>query len=265
MNLPDKSRKLALVTGATGGIGQHIVENLVRQRIQVLATGRNERKLAQLALFSGVTVIQCDLLNSNAINNFLAIACGSEIDILVNCAGRGLLSDFANSTNESNLEISSINFSVPLKITHALLPKLIQRQGKILNFASLASFFPLPNLAILSSSKAALLNWSVALHHEVKSLGVSVTAFCPGITQTAFLSTARMEHLSLGKNFLAHQPNVVAVRSLAALNRNKSIAYVNQLDHCLVAIGQLLPPDVVSSLARRLLRPQVSNQDFTNN
>ncbi|MEA2565364.1 MAG: uncharacterized protein QOD49_541, partial [Actinomycetota bacterium] len=188
---------LALVTGASGGIGEELARILARHGYDLVLVARSADKLAALAerleLDHGIQVraIAKDLARPDAaaeIHEWLA-AEGLTVDVLVNNAGMGLLGKFAEIGIEGDVEMLRLNVEAPTLLTRLLLPSMLERgSGRILNLASTAGFQPGPLMAVYYATKAYVLSFSEALANEVAGTGVTVTALCPGPTETGFSS-----------------------------------------------------------------------------
>lgn len=258
--MPMNQRPIAVITGATGGIGGHLASLCAAQGMHVVAVGRDRTSLQALAVRLGSeAVTQCalDLLGDGAAEAVLH-AC-SRVDaplrLLVNCAGKGQLAAFRDASFSSQREIWRLNFEVATELTHVLLPSLESGRGQVLNVASLVGLLPTPNLAALSASKAALLNWSLALRQELKGR-VGITTFCPGITRTCFLKTAGMSHLRLEEHFFAEEAERVARWALDAVLAGKALAYCGHQGRIAALAMRLLPSGFLSVLAGMLLKPE---------
>jgi short-subunit dehydrogenase len=248
---------VAIITGATGGIGRHLVAQCLADGMRVVAIGRDEQALQELASTSdAVLTCRVDLLSDGAVD-IVQAACermGPTLQLLVNCAGAGLLTSFAGEAFEVQRDLSRLNFEAAAGVTHALLPRLIDGRGQVLNIASLAGLMPAANMAMLSASKAALMNWSLALRAELRGR-IGVTAFCPGLTRTPFLARAKMTHLKL--DAFAQEPERIARRALAAARRNRPIAYAGAIDSMMAAALRIAPADLLGRVAARVLSPAV--------
>jgi short-subunit dehydrogenase len=116
---------------------------------------------------------------------------GTKVDVLVNNAGFGAVGDFAELAVERQLEMVQVNVTAVTYLTRLLLPGMIERhRGGILNVASTAGFAPGPGMAVYFASKAFLLSFSEAVAEELAGTGVTVTALCPGPTETNFAEAA---------------------------------------------------------------------------
>ena len=247
--------KTALVTGASGGIGGCIARECAKRGMRVVAVGRALRAASHPSTL--VLPLEEDLLDRDAIAHLIGVLRIQDIkvDLLVNCAGRGMLAPFADSELDSQRALLRLNMEVPVELTHALLPDLLYLRGAVLNIASIAAYLPAPNLSLLSASKAALLHWSVALRRELRG-AVSVTAFCPGITRTAFLERAGMAGLGLERSIISTAPEVVAAKALEAVARNKAVAFATTADRLAALAFKLLPARASAAAVARFFQQQ---------
>jgi len=251
---------LALVTGASGGIGHELAQILARHGHDLILVARSADKLAALAerleLDHGIEVraIAKDLARPEAaaeIHEALA-AEGLAVDILVNNAGLGLLGKFAEIGIEGDVEMLRLNVEAPTMLTRLLLPSMLDRgSGRILNLASTAGFQPGPLMAVYYATKAYVLSFSEALANEVAGTGVTVTALCPGPTETGFSSRAGSEQSRLFKGPTMDARTVAGI-GYAALMAGKPVV-VPGLRNRILAFGvRLAPRRVVTQIARRM-------------
>ncbi len=227
--------------------------------MRVVAVGRSWDSLEALRAAvhpnSAVLPVEADLLDGNAIAHLVKVLRDQDInvDLLVNRAGRGVLSSFADSSMGVQRALLRLNMEVPVELTHALLPDLMSRRGAVLNIASLVAYLPAPDLSLLAASKAALLHWSVALRRELRG-AVSVTAFCPGVTRTAFLERAGMARLGLDRSIISTAPEVVAAKALDAVVRNKAVAFATKTDRLAALAFKLLPARASAAVVAHFVR-----------
>ena len=256
----DQARKLALVTGASGGIGYELAEVLARHGHDLVLVARRADKLAALAerleMDHGVRVrvIARDLARPEApaeVHEALA-AEGLTVDILVNNAGVGFLGKFAEIGIESDVRMLRLNVEAPTLLTRLLLPSMLERgSGRILNVASTAGFQPGPLMAVYYATKAYLLSFSEAIANEVAGTGVTVTALCPGPTETGFSSNAGAEQSRLFKG-PTMDARTVAEAGYAALMAGKPVAIPGVRNRILAFGVRLAPRRVVTRIARRM-------------
>jgi short-subunit dehydrogenase len=148
-----------------------------------------------------------------------------EIDWLINNAGFGSMGDFANLELENELEMISLNVLALVALTHRYLQKMRERRsGTIINVASTASFQPVPFMATYAATKAFVKSFSEAIAEENRLFNITVTALCPGPTETNFFDAA-----NIGTNvkdaFLKkgmQTPEAVVEAALSAVKRGKS-------------------------------------------
>ena len=192
----------ALVTGASGGIGEAFVDFLAGQGVNVVLTGRRAEPLetsAAAARARGVeaVVITADLADKAARDEVVAqiSSKGLRISTLINNAGFGTIGDFAATDPARHLEQIEVNCKALTDLTQRYLPGMLQQhRGTIVNVASTASFQPLPGMAVYAASKAYVRAFTEAVWHEVKGTGVRVITLCPGPTETAFFQVAGDAH-----------------------------------------------------------------------
>ena len=192
MSLPTPAPdRAAIVTGASSGIGAEIARNLVARGHQVILVARTESKLTALAaeLGSGAHVLAADL-SDRAVRAALpdrVAALGLTADILINNAGLSTLGPVHRSNPEAEMQMVEVDVVAVVDLCSRFLPGMVERgTGAVLNVASTASFQPLPGMATYAATKAFVRSFSEAVHTELAGSGVSVTALCPGFTETEF-------------------------------------------------------------------------------
>ncbi len=188
----------ALITGASSGLGQEFARQLApHARSLILVARRLDRleKLQAEIARPGLT-IHChtaDLGDEVQTEAFLAslAASGERVTLLINNAGLGDHGFFEDSDWSRVEAMLDVNIKALTRLTHALLPELVRAgRGAILNVSSIASFLPLPKMAVYAASKAYVTSFTEALRGEVRDTGVSVTAVCPGPVNTEFFENA---------------------------------------------------------------------------
>ena len=187
-------KRIAIVTGATGGIGGIFVKKICAMDDinEVWAVGRNKDKLDSLcAVSQKVVPVIADLASDGAdVISRLISEKSPDIRILVNNAGTGYMGPFEKMEKDKVRDICRLNCSVPSELISVTLPYM-HEGARILNISSASSFQPNPYLAIYSASKVYLKNFSRALNFEFKSRKITVTAVCPGWVDTEMLPRTR--------------------------------------------------------------------------
>lgn len=226
------SKSLALVTGASSGIGLELArEHASRGGDLVLVARRRDRleelqKELQDAHGVNVTVFDRDLAASDAAEALVAELeqAGLRIDVLINNAGFGGYGRFYERDWEDDKQMIQLNIMALAALTRLLLPGMIERgSGRVLNVASVAGFLPGPLQATYYATKAFVIALSEAIADELKGTGVTVTALCPGATRTEFIDRADLNGTRL---FVAGMASAsgVAAHGYAAMLKGKPLA-----------------------------------------
>ncbi len=194
----DLSKKCALVTGATGGIGGEIAKALHAQGAVVGISGRNEDKLDALASELGerVHVLPADLSSDEAVKDLVARAENAmgQIDILVNNAGltRDGLSMRMSAADWQ--DVLDVNLTAPFKLAQAVQRAMMKRRaGRIINISSVVGVTGNPGQCNYVASKAGMIGWSKAMAAEIASRGITVNCIAPGFIATAMTDALNEE------------------------------------------------------------------------
>lgn len=244
--MPEK-KKIAVVAGASGGLGREFVRLLAQdaQIAHIWAVARSPEKLEALEREYGgrVRAFPMDMAQSAQIAQFgreLAQQ-GAEVDILVNAAGVAKFCDYGDITVEESLHIIHVNAAGLVAMTLACLPHM-GRGGRILNIASQTAFQPLPYQNIYSATKAFVRNYTRALHIELRSRGICAVAVCPGWMYTELITRATFGAKKATRRFVGMvTPDKVAQRALRDAGRGRDMSvYSAYVKLCHVA-AKLLP------------------------
>jgi uncharacterized protein len=204
--MPSDSRSVAVVTGASSGIGLELSRLLASDRHDLVIVAQHADRLAEVAreltTRYGVRVMEIasDLSDPAAPPGIVREITrqGLTPDVLVNNAGFGLRGSFAEVDLGEQLRMIGVNVSALTHLTGLLLPGMLERRrGRVLNVASTAAFQPGPLMAVYYATKAYVLSFSEALANETSGSGVTVTALCPGPTATGFQKRAGLEGTQL--------------------------------------------------------------------
>ncbi len=192
----DTRREIVLVTGASSGIGAALAKRFARAGHDLVLVARRRAKLNKLAADlrreHGVTVhvVASDLARPGAATKLAASLRRRRLDvgILVNNAGINAVGEFEKIATKENLDIVALNVAAATEMLSSFLPAMIKRKhGRVLNVASTSSFVPVPFMATYAASKAYLLSLTESLAEETRDHGVTLTALCPGVTDTPML------------------------------------------------------------------------------
>lgn len=194
------ARETALITGASAGIGAALAKQFAAGGFDLVLVARSRDKLEALAealkAEHGIeaTVLPADLSVHGAPKTLFDAVKKRKliVDILVNNAGLLEMGAFRDIAPERHQELIGLNVATLTDMTSRFLAPMLERgRGRILNVASIAAFQPVPSLATYAATKAYVLSLTEALSEELKGTGVSVTALCPGITETDMVERAR--------------------------------------------------------------------------
>jgi short-subunit dehydrogenase len=254
------SRKWAIITGASSGIGRALAREFAAGDFNVLLTGRNEAELARVAeecraeFDVRTKVVPADLSRSESVDALIeaVTAFPTDYDILVNNAGFGVHGDFALTDVDKEIELVNVQLAAMLKLTKAVLPGMIaRRRGRILNVGSVYSYAPVPFQSVYAACKAFLLSFSASLRNEVAESGVTVTLFCPGITQTSFRSRAGIAEKNKSSGLTAQ---AAAHIGFVETMRGKPVAIPGIPNRLFVVAAKLLPSSVFTGIVRFINR-----------
>jgi len=249
------NRPIALVTGASSGLGAEFARALAaagHDLVLVARTGPALDKLAaELAQSHGA---QCEVLVADLADVAQRatvvgrIADGAPLDTVVNNAGFGHYGPFHQLPLAGEVGQIEVNIVALVTLSHAALGVMVpRRSGKLLNVSSIGAFAPAPGGATYSATKAFVLSFTEALHHEVAGSGVHVTALCPGFTRTDFQQRAGVPTTGLPAAAWADAGTVVRA-GLAALDHNQAVCVPGLLNK-FVAVSPRFGP---RSLTRRI-------------
>jgi short-subunit dehydrogenase len=188
--------EIALVTGASSGIGAEFAKQLSRRGYEVILVARRVDRLEQLAaeLPGTAHVIPCDLANDATSLAGKVADLGLRVDLLVNNAGFGTHGHFAEIDPERNAELVRVNCEALVTLTHAFLPAMVERgRGGVITVASTAGMQPIPFETTYSASKAFARTFSDALSGELRGTGVRVLCVNPGPVPTEWQEAAGYE------------------------------------------------------------------------
>jgi short-subunit dehydrogenase len=226
------TRPLAVITGASAGIGRELALEFASRGFDLLVVARRRARLASLkrGLESThgvkVRVVQADLYDPTAARRLQDLLARTRIDVLVNNAGTMEAGAFADMEPARIAQMLHLNVVALVDLARACLPGMIRRGGgRIVNLASIAAFAPLPSLAVYAATKSFVLSFSEALLEELRGTGVTVTAVCPGLTRSEMTDAAleRAHHLAPYRRYLFAEAGEVAREACAGALRGEAL------------------------------------------
>lgn len=247
-------KKVALVTGASAGLGVEFARQLAKRGHSLVLVARRKERLEELAKELGsARAIAADLSKKDAAAKLMADleANGEVVDLLINNAGFGLIGRFAELDAKRERQMIDLNVGTLTDLCRAVAPGMIERKsGGILNVASTAAFQPGPKFAVYFATKAFVLSLTEALHEELKPHGIKVSCLCPGPTKTEFGDVAGFTN-KLGMAFekIAMSAARVVEIGLEGLDKNKAIVIPGALNKAGAVSGRFVPRSVVRKIA----------------
>jgi short-subunit dehydrogenase len=249
----------ALVTGASAGIGRELAICCARD-YDLILTARREAPLKELAQSLEANgrktkIVICDLGAPGGPAE-LARACnGLEVEVLINNAGFGLAGCFAELPMDRQTGELDILIRALTELSRLFLPAMIaRRKGYILNVASTAAFQPGPFMAVYCASKAYVLSFSLALNEEMRGTGVTVTALCPGATDSEFATVSGASPKLFGKH-KTMTAGKVARMGYIAMKKGKGTVITGLKNRLMAFSTRLAPRSFTARMAANILRP----------
>jgi short-subunit dehydrogenase len=254
------TRPLAVVTGASAGIGRELATILAREGHDLVLVARREAELASLAeelekkYGASSRVVPADLAQPDAASTVVkAIGADTPVDVLVNNAGFGGHGAFVDNDREFELRMLAVNVVALTDLTKLLLPGMVARgRGRVLNVASTAGFQPGPFMAVYYASKAYVLSFSQAIAEEVSGTGVTVTCLAPGVTETEFQKVANIEDQPLTRGPLSMTAAAVAEAAYKGMQRGRLLVIPGLHNRIGAESTRFAPRKVMLKVVRRL-------------
>lgn len=253
----------ALVTGASEGLGREFAVLAAKSGFDVILTARQADKLGaiahelQRAYHVAVVVLPADLADPEAVEQlWLDASHGRQIGVLVNNAGLGRNGAFAEEANWPR-EAASISVNIvaaTILMKRAVAHMRAHGSGRVLNVASVAGFMPGPNMAVYHATKAYLLSLSEAVAVELRGTGVSVTALCPGPTDTAFFSADDAVKATFITKLGMAPADVVADAGWAAMERGRRIKIPGVLNLIFATLPRFAPRALIAWTTGQFLK-----------
>jgi len=253
------SRPLAIVTGASAGIGRELTRILAREGHDLVLVARREAQLTELAdelktrYDAASTIAAVDLAAAGAADDVMAVLAGRAVDVLVNNAGFGGVGAFCTRSRDDDMRMVAVNVVALTDLTKLLVPGMMQRRrGQVLNVASTAAFQPGPFMAVYYATKAYVLSLSQALAEELSGTGVTVTCLCPGPTESEFHAVAGTDAQPLTATPLTMSASSVAEAGYRAMMRGKLVEVPGLHNKIGAQTIRIAPRRAVLKVVRRL-------------
>lgn len=257
--MQNTSQRIALVTGASSGIGLELARQFATHQYDLVLVARNRARLMEIgadfqkAYGVNVRISPKDLSHSKAPQELFEelTEAGVRIHTLVNNAGFGGYGEFASSDLQHELEMMQLNMVSLTYLTKLFLPQIIAAQGSVLNVASTAAFQPGPLMAVYFATKAYVLSFSEALAEELAPRGVKVSVLCPGPVPSGFQQRANLEGSSMLKSPAVLDAATVAQIGFEALEAGKRVVIPGKINQVGVQMLRLSPRNVVTRMVKK--------------
>lgn len=254
-------RKLAVVTGASTGIGYELAKCAALNDYDlVMAANEPEIEVAgrQMAeLGAEVVTVQADLATPEGVDELCSRirATGRRVDVLMANAGVGGGGAFLDQSFDRIRQIVNTNVTGTLYLIHQIARDMREnRSGRILITGSIAGFMPGTFQAAYNGTKAFLNNFAFALRHELRDHGVTVTCLMPGATETEFFERADLTDTKVGQS-RKDDPEMVAKAGFEAMLRGEGDVVTGWKNKIQSAISNVLPSDMTAEMHRRMAEP----------
>ncbi len=243
--------KLAIITGASSGLGRAYAIALASTGWDLLITGRRVERLSLLKqeILSKyavkVKIVIADFTIESQFDNLLSeINCLQNVGLLVNNAGFGSRKGFFVEEYKTQQKMLQVHINATSRLIYEVVPKMIMNKGgAVINVSSLSAFFPSPLNYFYCASKAFLLSFSECLHIDLIDKNIKIQALCPGFVKTEFHSRIhqqRQVHNWKEKIFWMN-PDVVVKQSLKNLNRKKVVCIPGFVNRVLYLLSAIVP------------------------
>jgi len=253
--------RIAIITGATSGIGASFAKILASQGYNLIITGRRKERIQNLANELSkrynikIELIIAELSNEKDIAGFIEyISKVEKVDILINNAGYSIYKNYSDTTITEIEKIVSVQILAVIKTISAVLPIMIrQGYGNIINVSSLGAILPIKKDAAYCGTKSFLNTFSESLYMELRDKNIKVQSLCPGLTRTDFHDKLNMKADDREKleKFIPMSPDAVADYSLKSLNSNRVICIPGFRKRIIARLVSVLPKSVYYNMLKK--------------
>ncbi|MCG5470007.1 SDR family NAD(P)-dependent oxidoreductase [Micromonospora sp. LAH09] len=264
MTTPSTDRPLAVVTGASSGIGYELAVQFAEHGFDLIVVAEDDgiSSAAEKLRRDGgpeVQPVRVDLAREQGVEELASTiaATGRPVDALALNAGRGAGGAFVGGTDlRDELEIVDLNVRSTVHLAKRLLPGMVERNaGRVLFTSSIASTMPGPFQAVYNASKSFVQSFAEALRNELKDTGVTVTSLMPGPTDTQFFDRADMEDTRVGSGS-KDDPAKVAEQGFEALMKgDQTVTAGSLMNKVQTAAGKIVPDKLKAEQHRRMAEP----------
>jgi short-subunit dehydrogenase len=255
-------KNIALITGASNGIGLELAKVHASKGGDLVLVARNKSKLDELKkdlekqYKVSVYTIGKDLSLPNSAQEIYdeTKKQNIQVDFLINNAGFGDFGLFAETDWNKELQMINLNITTLTLFTKLYLQDMVKRRnGRIMNVASTAAFQPGPTMAVYCATKAYVLSFTEAISNEVSDKGITITALCPGATETGFQAAGGMGESKLFKDRKLPTAKEVAEYGYASMIKGKTVAIHGMMNYIMSNSIRFIPRAMVLKVSRKML------------
>jgi len=263
MNTSASPRPLAVVTGASSGIGYQLAAECARHGFDlIIAADRplNQAERDLKGLGAAVTSIQTDLATQQGVGELCAAIQGRQVDALIANAGHGLGKAFLDQSLEDITHVIDTNITGTLALVHQVGNDMRMRgTGRILIVGSIAGFMPGSFQAVYNGSKAFIDSFAAALRNELKNTNITVTCLMPGPTQTESFERADLMDTKVGSDEKMPASDVARIGFKAMMDGDAEVVAgaKNKLE---AAVSHVMPSSVLAERHRKMAEPGTAKQ-----
>ena len=259
-----RSRPLAMVTGASSGIGYELAKRCVQNGFDLLIVA-DQPQINQAAedfrsLGADVKAVEADLATLEGVERFYQAANGRPIDALLANAGHGLGGPFLDQDFEAVLHVINTNITGTIYLAQKVGGDMRRRgQGRILFTGSVAGYIPGSFSAVYNATKAFIDSFSFALRNELKDSGITVTCLMPGATETEFFERAGMLDTKVGQQE-KDDPADVARAGFDAMMNGEGDVVTGWKNKLMTTMATVTPAGLLAEQHRRHAEPGSANK-----
>lgn len=255
-------KNTALITGASNGIGLELAKIHASKGGDLVLVARNKSKLEEVKkdleehFNISVYIIGKDLSEINAAQEVYDETTNQniQIDYLINNAGFGDYGMFEESNWDKELQMINLNITTLTLFTKLYLQDMVKRNnGRIMNVASTAAFQSGPTMSVYCATKAYVLSFTEAISNEVKNRNITITALCPGATETGFQAAGGLEDSPLFNGKKLPSAKDVALYGYASMIKGKTVAIHGTINYIMANSVRFIPRSVVLKVSRKML------------
>jgi len=262
--------RIALITGASSGIGRAFAWRFAQSGYDLIITGRRKDKLAQLEdelkenFGISVETIIAELSDNKDVNELMKIIKSHDnIFVLINNAGYGSGREFSQCDLKFHMQMLQVHVITSLKLIHSVLPQMIsKKQGTIINVSSLGAFMPAPGSSIYSATKLFLKSFTESLYMEVSKYDIRVQCLCPGYTtHTEFLKRRMNGLVPKNSGFVPWMDaDTLVDKCLKSLEKGKIVYVPGFMNRLLVKVVPFIPIRMYYNLMMKLSKKATENE-----